>query len=135
MIYSGVFLLITVISQLLSLGNGEIFTAMADMESLLYAERDVIGVIDHYIQAENERLQKLKKWGFSSRKIFPNGSEFFYLFSFALEYQNRNKRALKDGSEFLMNPLNAYLVVKRLTSDWEYVESLMRHNTADCKSH
>lgn len=31
----------------------------------------------------------------------------------------------------MANPVNAFLIVKRLTSDWNYVESLMGQNAAE----
>lgn len=53
---------------------------------------------------------------------------------FAKEYENRQKSEIRDGRAYLANPVNAYLTVKRLTSDWNYVESLMRDNAADSKN-
>ncbi len=40
--------------------HGEVFTAMADMEALLGAEKQVTTVIDQYIEYESKRLEKLK---------------------------------------------------------------------------
>jgi len=39
----------------------DLFTAMADMESLLGAEKEVTGVISQYIESELQRLERLKK--------------------------------------------------------------------------
>lgn len=111
--------------------RAEVFTAMADMENLLGAEKHVTGVIDRYIEYEQERLAKLRQ--------------------FAQEYQKRNEDALKVtspvpthspqgearvmdwkvGSDFVSNPVNAYLLIKRLTSDWGFVESMMKNNLAE----
>jgi prolyl 4-hydroxylase len=43
----------------------------------------------------------------------------------------KNAAAIKNGFDYIANPLNSYLLIKRLTSDWSYVESLMRNNMAD----
>ena len=45
-----------------AVGTAEIFTAMADMELLLGAEKQVTTVIDQYIEAEQRRLQRLKEY-------------------------------------------------------------------------
>lgn len=56
---------------------------------------------------------------------------FFGFCRFAKDYEIRNRDALRDGSNYLANPVNAFLIVKRLTADWNYVESLMRQNAAE----
>ncbi|VDN25884.1 unnamed protein product [Cylicostephanus goldi] len=50
---------------------------------------------------------------------------------FADEYTIRNKDAADVGPDFVSNPINAYLLIKRLTSEWKRVEDLMRENLAD----
>lgn len=44
-----------------AIGKAEVFTAMADMETLLYAEKHVSNIIDQYIESEKARLDKLKQ--------------------------------------------------------------------------
>ncbi len=56
---------------------------------------------------------------------------FFIVCRFAKDYELRNRDALRDGSNYLANPVNAFLIVKRLTADWNYVETIMRQNAAD----
>ncbi len=51
---------VLVLSAVVQYGYGEVFTAMADMETLLDAEKQVTSVIDEYIEMEVERLKKLK---------------------------------------------------------------------------
>ncbi len=41
--------------------SAEIFTAMAEMEIVLGAERQATSVIDAYIEAEHRRLERLKE--------------------------------------------------------------------------
>jgi prolyl 4-hydroxylase len=38
------------------------------------------------------------------------------------------QEASADVSKYLANPINAYLLVKRLTSDWKQVEGVMTQN-------
>ena len=38
------------------------------------------------------------------------------------------QEASEDVSQYLANPVNAYLLVKRLTSDWKQVEEVMTQN-------
>ena len=36
--------------------------------------------------------------------------------------------AITDVTKYLANPINAYLIVKRLTADWREVENVMSEN-------
>jgi prolyl 4-hydroxylase len=92
--------------------NADVFTAMVDLENLLVSESDVTStVIDSYITAERNRLNRLQK--------------------FADEYFSRNSESFDNEANYVSNPVNAYLLIKRLTSDWKYITHLMRSNTAD----
>ena len=42
-------------------------------------------------------------------------------FRYAEEYVSRNAHADGVGPEFVTNPINAYLLIKRLTSEWRQV--------------
>lgn len=46
---------------LVSSVQGDLFTAIADMQHMLGAEKEVNKVIDEYIQVEHKRLDQLKK--------------------------------------------------------------------------
>uniref|UniRef100_A0A915BIH4 Prolyl 4-hydroxylase alpha subunit domain-containing protein n=2 Tax=Parascaris univalens TaxID=6257 RepID=A0A915BIH4_PARUN len=89
----------------------DIFTAVADLQNLLGAEKEVTSVISAYIDSELERLQQLKK--------------------VAKEYAARNAEALSSDTSYVSNPVNAYLLIKRLTSDWKFVETMMTQNSAE----
>jgi len=49
--------------------------------------------------------------------------------SFLEEYENLYQEASSDVSKYLANPVNAFLLVKRLTADWKQVEGVMTQNT------
>ncbi|XP_015914091.1 prolyl 4-hydroxylase subunit alpha-1 [Parasteatoda tepidariorum] len=86
----------------------ELFTAIVDLEKLLYTEGEVIKTIERYIEAEEKRLQEIKK--------------------LKDEYGRLHQVASVDSQSFLGNPINAFLLVKRLSTDWKTAESLMLKN-------
>ncbi|XP_050074561.1 prolyl 4-hydroxylase subunit alpha-1-like isoform X2 [Anopheles maculipalpis] len=87
--------------------DGELFTALADMEELLETEAVLITNLDNYVQAQEEKLMQLR------RKVH--------------EYRREHTEAARDVSAYLSNPVNAFLLTKRLTTDWRYVENLMTY--------
>ncbi|XP_046656322.1 prolyl 4-hydroxylase subunit alpha-1-like [Daphnia pulicaria] len=88
--------------------SSELFTALADMESLVSTESELVRHLDNYIQDEEIRLKQLR--------------------SFLEEYETMHQEASADVSKFLASPVNAYLLVKRLTSDWKKVERVISRN-------
>jgi len=88
--------------------SGEVFTALVDMESLLQTELEVVRHLENYIHAEEGRIRRLKRY--------------------LTEYERLYNEASSDVTKYLGNPINAYLLVKRLTIDWKQVESVMIEN-------
>ena len=41
--------------------RAELFTALVDMEHLAYTERELLGMLDRAIQAEEQKIQTLKR--------------------------------------------------------------------------
>ncbi|XP_077504406.1 prolyl 4-hydroxylase subunit alpha-1 isoform X1 [Amblyomma americanum] len=98
--------LITCICTLLSTQvQSEVFTALADLEHLLRTEGAVVQTLQRYLDAEEGRLEKIKK--------------------LRQEFNQLHKAASRDGDEFISNPVNAFLLVKKLTADWKAVARLM----------
>lgn len=58
-----------------------------------------------------------------------NFYDFLLCIRFLKEYKSMNQEASGDASKYLANPINAYLLVKRLTSDWKKVEGVMSQNS------
>lgn len=85
--------------------HGELYTALADMEELLETESVLIRTLEGYIEAQENKLRLLRR--------------------FAAEYAKEHDEASQDVQLYLSNPINAYLLVKRLTTDWKEVESSM----------
>lgn len=50
---------------------------------------------------------------------------FLFINRRAADYVKEHEEASVDISGYLSNPINAYLLVKRLTTDWKQTESLM----------
>ncbi|XP_046405340.1 prolyl 4-hydroxylase subunit alpha-1 [Ischnura elegans] len=85
--------------------HGELYTALADMEELLETEAVLIRTLEGYMDAQENKLRLLKR--------------------FAAEYAKEHDEASQDVQQYLANPINAYLLVKRLTTDWKEVEATM----------
>jgi prolyl 4-hydroxylase len=85
--------------------RAELFTAIVDLERLLDTEKTIAHLLDNYILTENQRLAKLQ--------------------AFKDNYERIHRIASKDSQTYLSNPVNAYLLVKRLTTDWKTVENLV----------
>lgn len=83
----------------------ELFTAIVDLEKLLETEKLIARSLDDYLRVENERLAKLQLLKDSYLKI--------------------HSAASQNTELYLSNPVNAYLLVKRLTTDWKDAENLM----------
>ncbi|XP_034938307.1 prolyl 4-hydroxylase subunit alpha-1 [Chelonus insularis] len=96
---------ILVIYSFLSTGNGELYTALADMEELLETESVLIDTLHGYIKAQEQRLDTLR------RNVE--------------DYSREHEEASRNIQQYLSNPINAYLLVKRLTTDWKRVEELI----------
>ncbi|CRK94746.1 CLUMA_CG008246, isoform A [Clunio marinus] len=97
------FILVSVVA--VHYGGCELFTALTDMEELLETESVLINNLEGYILAQEKKLEFLKQ------KV--------------KEYQREHAEAGKDVSSYLLNPINAYLLTKRLTSDWKDLEQIM----------
>lgn len=89
--------------------TAEVFTAMSDMEELLETEAVLITNLEAYVAAHEAKLNYLK--------------------SRINEYQKEHNIASRDVTKYISNPINAYLLTKRLTSDWSILESVMTHDT------
>lgn len=87
------------------LTHGEVFTAMTDMSHLLTTEGEMIRAVENYIIAQEEKLEKLK------RDLY--------------EMERVHDEASLSPEAFLGNPINAYLLVKRLTVDWADLQNIM----------
>lgn len=94
--------------NLILYGSCEVYTAITDLEDLLTTETVLIDTLERYIQAQEGKLNLLRRHSHA--------------------YQSQHDRAGEDTHMYVANPINAYLLVKRLTTDWKEVENLMNAN-------
>ncbi|XP_018564257.1 prolyl 4-hydroxylase subunit alpha-1 [Anoplophora glabripennis] len=99
------FLTAFLLSLVAHLVNSEVFTALAELEELLNTEAVLIHTLENYIRAEEQKIDLLKRY--------------------ADIYQRQHDKATEDVQMYISNPINAYTLVKRLTTDWKQVEALM----------
>ncbi|KAG1663558.1 Prolyl 4-hydroxylase subunit alpha-2 [Nymphon striatum] len=86
----------------------ELFTSLSDLENLLNTEEELINVMTNYIQAEELKLKKLK--------------------SVLSDFNAKHLVANVDASSYVANPINSYLLVKRLSTDWGEIQNLITDN-------
>lgn len=89
----------------------EVFTALVDLENLLHTEGAIVNTLQQYLDSEEDRLEKIKR--------------------LREEFSKFHSVASKNTEEFISNPVNAFLLVKKLTADWKAASQLM--SSADGK--
>ncbi|XP_048480619.1 prolyl 4-hydroxylase subunit alpha-1 [Plutella xylostella] len=94
--------------------SAELFTAISDVEYLLETHKKIIDDLDLYIEKEERRLGKLKR----------------DLTLYKLEHE----KAMEDIPNYLGNPINAFTLIKRLTSDLDTVEKNIKMGTEYIKN-
>lgn len=117
------------IALVLNTCTAEVFTALAEMEELLDTEAVLIANLISYVDAQEDKLNYLRRWVQMIIEMLISSSEFNFPFSKLFrrirEYQREHSEASADISAYLTNPINAYLLTKRLTSDWKTIEEVM----------
>ncbi|TKR57846.1 hypothetical protein L596_030492 [Steinernema carpocapsae] len=91
--------------------SAHLFTSIADLQKLLIAERDIPNIVEQYISLEKHRISDLQKY--------------------VEKYEEINERLLKNGINEVTNPINAFRLIKEMSSTWKEVEHKMRNNNAD----
>lgn len=99
----------------LHLSCAEVFTALADMEKLISTELKLVRHLESYVKGEEAKLERMK--------------------TFLAQYETSSSEASRDTSKYLANPINAFLLVKRLTADWKRVEDVMSENIGSAFVH
>ncbi|KAF2356993.1 Prolyl 4-hydroxylase alpha-subunit N-terminal [Trinorchestia longiramus] len=78
--------------------RADVFTSMSDMHTLLDTESEIIRTMEDYITTQEAKLLKLRKD--------------------VAEMGALHRKASQSPDQFLGHPINAFLLVKRLTLDW-----------------
>jgi len=87
------------------------FTSNIDLQKLLSTEEATMYELQEYVRNEEKRLEKLK--------------------GYLNEYEKIRTDAASDVERYVGNPLNSYLLIKRLTSDWKEVRELVSAKTGE----
>ncbi|PIO76455.1 tetratricopeptide repeat protein [Teladorsagia circumcincta] len=91
--------------------DADVFTSIADMQSLLQSEKAIPKILRKYIESEYDRLENLK--------------------DLIRKYEERNEEAMNTDIKDLINPINAFLFIKKKIFDWKGIEQAMMLNKAD----
>ncbi|CAK1600873.1 unnamed protein product [Parnassius mnemosyne] len=94
--------------------RAELFTAISEVEPLLETHKKIIDDLDDYIQKEEKRLSILKK----HLNI----------------YRKEHDMAMEDIPNYLGNPINAFTLIKRLTTDLDFIEQSIKVGTEYVKN-
>lgn len=97
------------IGYLVPIVRGDVYSAIAGMEQLIETESILIGDLDSYIEALENKVT--------------------YMRQRILEYKKEHNEASNDITGYLSNPINAFLLTKRLASDWSSIENVMYDDT------
>lgn len=101
-------------SLALKLVSCEQFTALVDLEHLIYREREMKSALREYIELEENRLSVLKK--------------------FLHKVEDVHSSIMDDNIEgFLGHPVNSYVLIKRFNSEWPYMERTVQHDNSEGK--
>lgn len=85
----------------------DFFTAIVDLEKLLVAEKGIADDLRAYIEQQTLKLERLRK--------------------IADDMEKHSVESLSDPERHVGNPINAYLLIKRFTLDWNsFVEKEIR---------
>lgn len=90
----------------------EVFTSMANMENLAQTEKYLLTSFKSYLKAEEDRLALLKT--------------FMKRVEEAQQFVNDT-----DIGKYLGNPVNTYLMLRRLSLEWKDVEQYLTHDTEE----
>ncbi|XP_049592289.1 prolyl 4-hydroxylase subunit alpha-1b isoform X3 [Syngnathus scovelli] len=94
-----------------SLSVQDFYTSIGQMTDLLFTEKDLVTSLKDYIQAEENKLEQIKKW--------------------ADKLESLTAEAIQDPEGFLGHPVNAFKLMKRLNTEWSDLESLVLSDTTD----
>ncbi|KPI92759.1 Prolyl 4-hydroxylase subunit alpha-2 [Papilio xuthus] len=94
--------------------SAELFTAISEVEPLLETHKRIIDDLDDYIQKEEKRLHVLKKH--------------------LNLYKKEHGMAMEDIPNYLGNPINAFTLIKRLTTDLDFIEKSIKIGTEYIKN-
>ena len=105
--------LTVIFSLILSSIRAELFTAVVELENLVYREREMRFELERYLSLEQERLSKLKV--------------------FLTKVNAAHELVGDDVSRYLGHPVNSYLEIRRFYKEWPEVERLIQLDNSEGK--
>uniref|UniRef100_A0A8C4NS52 Prolyl 4-hydroxylase subunit alpha-1 n=1 Tax=Dicentrarchus labrax TaxID=13489 RepID=A0A8C4NS52_DICLA len=99
-----------VLKNLLMFTLSDLYSS-GQMTDLLYTEKDLVTSLKDYIRAEENKLERVKRW--------------------AEKLDSLSAAATQDPEGFLGHPVNAFKLMKRLNTEWGDLESLVLSDTTD----
>lgn len=90
------------------------FTALIDLENLVYRERELRFTLEEYVNLEEQRLAKLKK--------------------FLAKVNAAHSVVEDDISRYLGHPVNSYLEIRRMYKEWPEAERLVQLDNSEAVS-
>ena len=89
------------------------FTALIDLENLVFRERELRFTLEEYVNLEEQRLAKLKK--------------------FLAKVNAAHNVVGDDVSRYLGHPVNSYLEIRRMYKEWPEAERLVQLDNSEGK--
>lgn len=105
--------LTVIFSLIFSSIQAELFTAVVELENLVYREREMRFELERYLSLEQERLSKLKM--------------------FLTKVSAAHELVGDDVSRYLGHPVNSYLEIRRFYKEWPEVERLIQLDNSEGK--
>lgn len=85
--------------------SADVYAAVSELEDLVYLEQRLINASRSYIKEERKKIAGLKQ--------------------FAEAVEIASKLSSSDSEEYIANPINSYLLLKRFTWGWKELASLL----------
>ena len=105
------FLWLLTFSLIFVRSRAELFTALVDLENLVYRERELRFELERYVSSELERLTKLQE--------------------FLAKVNAAHEVVGDDVSRYLGHPVNSYLEIRRFHKEWPEVERLIQIDNSE----
>ncbi|XP_065089085.1 prolyl 4-hydroxylase subunit alpha-1-like [Ochlerotatus camptorhynchus] len=104
--FSDCYAVITLVTTLVKV-KSHLFTALSELDQMIQTEGVILEKLNHYIRLQEERLNHLR-WK-------------------RTQMLREHNKAIKQPEEYLFNPVNAFLLIKRLTKDWSEIQQLITY--------
>lgn len=102
-------ILLATLSLLVVPSHAEVYTSMANMESIVEFEKSLLKPIESYLKATEDNLNYLKNFLQQATKI----------------HNSLNKGGV---SKYMENPINVYKTIRRMSKQWRKLNEKMKQN-------